>query len=143
MENQKLSIYWTIKLIGQFAFILGFLYLIVFLIPKLQSVDTSIVWFKNIITLLFFLVSCMFACFMFETYNNEGKYVEHVMIPLKEFGLDIHDNLYVFSLNGTAWIVEKKYSKVLELKEIEVVKYYNKNRECIEVKPKLPYRMGV
>lgn len=143
MENLKLSKYWLFKLIGQVLIIFGFLYLIVFIVPKLPSVDANIVWFKNIITLFFFLISCLFATFIIETYNKEGKYFKNVMIPTKNFGLEIYDNLYVFSLNGFAWIVNKKYSKVLELKEIKVTKYYNKNKECIEIKPDLPYNIGI
>jgi len=143
MENLKVSKFWVFRLIGQLLFICFFLYLMVFLVPKFESPEASIFWFKSVLTTLFFLVSCFFAFSFLETYNNEGKYVEKLMIPAKQFGLEIYDNVYIFSLEGIAWTVDRKYSKVLESKEIKVIKYYNKNRECVEIKPDLPYRLGV
>ena len=77
-----------------------------------------------IILVLLINTSCIVLIFMNTLYGN--MYYKISFIPIEKFKINKYANMHVWSLNSWAYIYTYGREKLLTLKEIKSIQYYNR-----------------
>lgn len=80
-----------------------------------------------------------FTCVIINELLNGYYYTELLKIPMKDFKIDVYENLYIFNYKGKAYPVMSCYKKILEKKFITVKVYYNRKKIKKHYDVHLPY----